>query len=161
MPATRRRGTVPPAPSLDGVVAGPRDEGTGRVKGALAAAVAAGPLVWALRLMAVQAVGLAGLVCVLLYEDLAGSADSARGAWAVTLFTVLMTAVLGLLSLALRRRRGWARGPAIVLELLFLPIGYSMALGGLPWLGIPLIAAGLGGAGALLVPATRAALGMK
>jgi hypothetical protein len=61
----------------------------------------------------------------------------------------------------LHHRRGWARGPAIVLEMLFIPIGYYMTTGGLAWLGLPVMALGLVGAGLLLAPSTRTALGLK
>ena len=55
----------------------------------------------------------------------------------------------------------WARGPAIVLELLLFPIGYSMATSGLGRSGSWCMALGLAGAGSLLAPSTRAALGIR
>ena len=116
---------------------------------------------WAVRLLFVQAIAVAAVVALLLYEDLTARASSARGAVLVTVYAAMIAGILGLLGLALRRRRAWARGPAIVLQLLFLPIGYYLVAGGLPWLGLPVIAIGLGGAGALLAPATRAALGAQ
>ncbi len=72
-----------------------------------------------------------------------------------------MAGVLGLLAWSLHRRQRWARGPAIVLELLLLPIGYYMVAGGVAWLGLPTMALGLVGAGALLAPTTRSALGIQ
>src|SRR2546430_8879744 len=45
--------------------------------------------------------------------------------------------LLGLLSVTLGRARAWARGPSIALELLLVPIGYYMTVGGTPWLGVP------------------------
>ena len=44
---------------------------------------------------------------------------------------------------------------------MLLPIGYYMAKGGLPWYGIPVLLAGLFGAGLLVAPATRDALGVR
>jgi hypothetical protein len=76
----------------------------------------------------------------------------------VTSFVALMAAVFGLLAHALWRRRAWARGPGIVLQLLLVPIGYSMASAGMAWAGIPVIVLGLGGAAALIAPTTREAL---
>ena len=49
---------------------------------------------------------------------------------------------------------------AIVIELLLLPIGYYMVTGGAAYLGIPLMIVGIFGAGLLLAPATRTALGL-
>lgn len=116
---------------------------------------------WAVRLLLAQAVALAGLVVFLIYQDVAAPASSARNAGLVTVYAALMAAILGLLALALRRRSGWARGPAIVLQLLLLPLGYTMVNGGLPALGVPVMLVGLCGAGALLAPATRAALNLR
>lgn len=76
-------------------------------------------------------------------------------------YALLLAGVLGWLGWALARRRGWARGPAIVLQLLLLPIGSAMLTGGLPWLGLPVLVSGLVGAIALLAPGTRAALGLR
>ena len=96
----------------------------------------------------------------LAYEGLTATAGSAPGALAVTLYAALMAALMGGLGWMLWRRRAWARGPAIVLQLLLVPIGYTMVSGGL-WLGLVVMAVGLCGAGTLLAPATRASLGMK
>jgi hypothetical protein len=79
----------------------------------------------------------------------------------VTLATLLFAAMLAGLAWSLSRRKGWARGPAIVLEMLLIPIGWYMLTGGLPLLGLPTILAGLVGAGGLLAPSTRAALGLR
>jgi hypothetical protein len=118
-------------------------------------------LVWAVRLLLAEAVALGLFAIFLAYEGLTAAPDSGRGALAITLFAALLAALLGAFGRALSQRRSWARGPAIVLQLLLLPIGYSTMTGGLWWLGLVLIAVGLCGAGTLLAPATRAALGMR
>ncbi|MCW2640183.1 MAG: hypothetical protein JWP76_2489, partial [Dactylosporangium sp.] len=84
-----------------------------------------------------------------------------RDAMIVTSFAVLIAVLLGVLALALTRRRAWARGPAVVLELMLLPIGWFMVSGGLAWLGVPVFLLGLLGAGLLVTPATREALGVR
>jgi hypothetical protein len=117
-------------------------------------------LVWAVRLLAAEAAALFLLVIFLAYEGLTATAGSAPGALAVTLYAALMAALMGGLGWMLWRRRAWARGPAIVLQLLLVPIGYTMVSGRL-WLGLVVMAVGLCGAGTLLAPATRASLGMK
>ena len=116
---------------------------------------------WAVALLALEAAALAVVVGVLIYEDVATTPTSMRGAVLVTLYAVIMTAVFGGLAWALHRRQRWARGPAIVMQLLLVPIGFTMASGGAAWLGVPTILVGLAGAGTLLAPATRAALGMN
>lgn len=118
------------------------------------------PLRWAVWLLAAESAGVLAVTVFLLYEDLTAPVGSAGGAFAVTLYAAVMATALGLLGWALHRRRKWARGPALVLQLLLIPIGYYMVTGGLAWLGVPVIAAGLAGAGMLVAPSTRAALGV-
>jgi hypothetical protein len=72
-----------------------------------------------------------------------------------------MAALLWLCGWALSRRYGWVRGPSVVLELMLLPIGYFMVAGGRTWIGLAVLALGLVGAGLLVAPATREALGLK
>jgi hypothetical protein len=114
---------------------------------------------WAVRLLIVEAVALAAVTGWLVYE--VAITTNVRGAVGVTVYAGVMAALFGLLGWALHRRRAWARGPAIVLQMLLIPIGYYMTTGGVAWLGLPVIAFGLVGAGVLLAPSTRATLGLK
>jgi hypothetical protein len=116
---------------------------------------------WGVWLLIGEAAVLTAVLVFLVYADVTTPTGTARGPLAVTLYAALMAALFAFLAWALRRRRAWARGPAIVLNMLLLPIGYSMLTAGLGWLGIPVMLAGLGGAGTLLAPATRAALGSR
>jgi hypothetical protein len=100
-------------------------------------------LTWAVRLLVAEAVGVGAVVAFLAYEDLTGSATDLKAALAITGFAVLAAAALGWLAYALHHRRSGARAPAIVLQLLLVPIGITMIQGGLAWLGIPLIGLGL------------------
>jgi hypothetical protein len=120
-----------------------------------------GALRVAIGLLAAQAVAVALLVAFLLYKDLTAEVVVVRDAVIVTGFTAIMAILLGLFAWALARRRGWARGPAVVLELMLLPIGWFMTTGGLAWLGVPVLLIGLLGAGLLVAPATRQALGVE
>jgi hypothetical protein len=110
-------------------------------------------------MLAGETVVLLAVLVFLLYQDVTGAADTAQGAAAVTLYTALFVVVLGGLAWALHRRRRWARGPAIVVQILLIPIGFTMAASGLPALGVPVLVIGLVGAGTLLAPATREAMG--
>lgn len=113
--------------------------------------------VWLLRAEAV-AVGL--VAAFLVYEVVTAPATDLLSGILVTAFAVGGAVALWLLSTALVNRRAAARAPAIVLQLLLLPIGYYMATGGLGWLGIPLIALGLLVAGLLVSPPTTRAFGL-
>jgi hypothetical protein len=112
-------------------------------------------------LLTAQAVVVALIVAFLVYQDFTARVVSWRDAMIVTGFAVLIAVLLGTLAFALTRRRAWARGPAVVLELMLLPIGWFMVSGGLAWLGVPVFALGLLGAGLLVAPASREALGVR
>lgn len=113
---------------------------------------------WAVRLLVVETGLLAVLVLALVVADVTAQAASGRTAVAVTLYVAIIAALLGFLTRSLARHRAWARGPAVVLNMLLLPIGFTMTAGGLAWVGVPLMLLGLAGAGLLLAPGTRAAL---
>lgn len=115
----------------------------------------------AVSLLAVEAAALYVVVGWLIYEDLTGTPETRRGALAVILYAAMMATFLAGLAFALWRRQRWARGPAMVLQLLMLPMGYTMVSAGAIWLGAPVMLAGLGGALSLAAPSTRAALGVR
>ncbi|HEU4423206.1 MAG TPA: hypothetical protein VFR67_11790 [Pilimelia sp.] len=118
-------------------------------------------LSWAVRLLAAEAVGLGLIAAFLAYEDLTGAATDLTAALALTGFTVLMAAALAGLALALHRRRPAARAPAIVLQLILLPIGLYMIQGGQAWLGIPVMALGLLVTGLIVSRASTRAFGLE
>ena len=109
-------------------------------------------VVW---LLAAESAAFAALGGLLIYGDLTGGAQTVQGAVGVTIYTALVAGAFGLLAWALHRRKGWARGPAIVLHMLMLPIGYTMLTNGQPALGVVTMVLGLLGAGLLLAPSTR------
>jgi hypothetical protein len=68
-------------------------------------------------------------------------------------------AFLVLLALAVRHVRRWARSPLIVLQLLALPVGYSLAFqAGLPGYGGPILVLAVVELYLLFTPRARAAL---
>jgi hypothetical protein len=116
---------------------------------------------WAVVLLGVQTVGLAALVVLLVIADVRSTSNNATSATGLTVFAVLIAALFGLFTWALYHRRAWARGPALVLELLLLPVGYAMVTNGLAFLGVPVLIFAGTTAGLLLAPTTRAALGAR
>ena len=115
---------------------------------------------WAVRLLLFEAAGLAGVSILLGYLDVTAKWTAAEMALSTTGYAALMTVAFAFVGYSLARRRRWARGPAIVIELLQVPIGYTMLTNGLPALGAPIMVLGLVGAGLLLAPATRQSLGL-
>lgn len=114
----------------------------------------------AVLIIALEAVAIAGMTGFLVYEDIAATPTSVPGALFVTACAALTAVILVALARALRRRRGGARGLAVVLQLMLLPVGYYMAKGDLPWLGVPLMAVGLVVCGLLVTPSSTRALGL-
>jgi hypothetical protein len=119
----------------------------------------AATLRWAVGLLAVEAAAMLAMVVVLLVDLLTTAGPiNLRAAIGVIVFAALLAGAFGALAVALGRRQSWARGPAVVLQLLMVPAGSAMVQSLGP-LGALVLLAGLVGAGLLLAPATRVALG--
>jgi hypothetical protein len=112
-------------------------------------------------LLLLQAAALALLTLYLVYLDVTADSATVQGALSTTVFVAMMGAAFAIVGVALSRRRRWARGPAIVIEMLQVPIGYTMLTHGLPAVGAPVLVVGVVGAGLLLAPSTRRALGLE
>jgi hypothetical protein len=117
-----------------------------------------GTLRWAIWLLWAEAAALAVLTAYLVYEGLTAEMSDLASALFVTVFAAGGAAALAYLGRLLSHRRAGARAPAIVLQLMLLPIGYYMTQAGLGWLGIPLMALGLLVCGLMLAPASTNAL---
>ncbi|MFF5175483.1 hypothetical protein ACFY3U_23040 [Micromonospora sp. NPDC000089] len=116
---------------------------------------------WAVRLLRGEAVAVALLAAWLVWADLTARRTDLVSALFVTGFAVAGAVALWALGGALARRRAGARAPAIVLQLLLLPVGWFMISGGLGWLGVPLILLGVGVSALLVSPPTTRALGFE
>jgi hypothetical protein len=116
---------------------------------------------WAIRLIFFEAASLAVVLGLLVYADATSEKASAKSAALVTAYAAIFVAMFVLIGRGLMRRRSWARGPAVALHVLMLPLGYYMISGGALWLGIPAIAIGIAGLVMLLAPSTREALGIR
>jgi hypothetical protein len=117
------------------------------------AAVRPSALVVLVALVAGQGIGLVGLAVFFLVELIVASPTSAPRAVMAALLTLL--AGLGLLAVArgLRRARRWARAPALVTQLLALPVAWGLVQGGRWYVGVPLILWALGVLALLFTPA--------
>lgn len=114
----------------------------------------------AIWLLAGEAAALGVLAVLLLISDLRGGATSQQGAIGVIGYVLVLAAAFGLLSWALHGRRAWARGPAIVLHMLMLPLGVALLSSG-NLLGVVAAVLSLSGCVVLLAPATRLAVGRE
>ncbi|WP_089019150.1 hypothetical protein [Micromonospora coriariae] len=116
---------------------------------------------WAVRLLWAEAVAV-GLIAVwLVWADLTAPTRDLLSGLLVTAFALGAAVALWALGRALLRRQAGARAPAIVLQLMLLPIGWFMIQAGMGWLGVPLMALGLGVSWLLVSPPTTRALGFE
>jgi hypothetical protein len=97
---------------------------------------------------------------IVVYAAVTEAAHSLGTALSTVAVPLGLTVLLALLAWQLHRRRSWARGVAIVLQLLMVLTGYTLITSGLPWLGVPVMAVALVGAALLLAPSSREALGI-
>ncbi|MER7331510.1 MULTISPECIES: hypothetical protein [unclassified Micromonospora] len=116
---------------------------------------------WAVRLLWGEAVAVGLVAAWLVWADLTAATTDLTSALLVTAFAVGAAAALWALGGALARRRAGARAPAIVLQLMLLPVGWFMLQGGVAWLGVPLMALGLGVTALLVSTPTTRALGFE
>ncbi len=116
---------------------------------------------WAVRLLRGQALAVGLVAAWLVVADVTATTTDLTSALLVTAFAIGAAVALWALGGALLHRRAGARAPAIVLQLMLLPIGWFMIQGGLGWLGVPLIALGLGVTWLLVSPPTTRALGFE
>jgi hypothetical protein len=112
-------------------------------------------------LLLVEAVALAAVGVVDLYEVLFGDPARPDLALLAAVMVLAAAALLGVLARNLLRRKSWPRGPAFALQLLTLPVGYYMVTGGLAWVGVPLLIVVIATLAMLVAPATTKALGIR
>jgi len=111
--------------------------------------------------LGVQVIGLVGVVAVLIYADVRSTATSTAGATGLTVSAAVFAALMALFVWALAGRRAWARSPAIVLDLLLVPVAFSLITSDLAVIGIPVLLLAGGTVALLMAPSTRAALGAR
>jgi hypothetical protein len=116
-------------------------------------------LIWAVRLLYLQAVALAALTAYLIYLDVT-IADSVGVAVGLTVLAAAGVVFVVLVARALGRRRLGSRGPAIVIQLMVIATGGFLLQTGPPWLGGTLIVLGVVVGVLVVLPASTRALGV-
>ncbi|WP_244502262.1 hypothetical protein [Streptomyces oceani] len=119
-------------------------------------------IVTAAVLTALEGVVIAGFGLASLVMLFTGDPDGTTQALTLSL-TVLALSVLPLLAAqGLRRLRSWSRGPAMIIQLLALPVGWQMAQNGGVWLvgGLVIGAVALVALGCVVNPTATEALGI-
>jgi hypothetical protein len=118
-----------------------------------------GPLRWAGWLLIAEAAATVVVTLLLAYQTVTGEPADRGEAFAVVGVTAFVAAALGGLAVALWRRAPRARAPAIVLQLTGVMAGVVLLTSGQPWVGTPLVLAGIAVVTLLLAPSTATALG--
>ena len=118
-----------------------------------------GPLRAAVVVVGLQAVALLALAVLLAVKTVVDTPDSVGRALLGALLAACGAAVFGLGARGLARLRPVARTPVVVLELLCLPVGYSLGFqAGLPQYGGPILVLALVVLYLLFTPPARAVL---
>ncbi|MEN3359561.1 MAG: hypothetical protein V7637_3543 [Mycobacteriales bacterium] len=113
---------------------------------------------WAAALAAAEGGALLGLGAFYAAKTAVDRPDSYGRALFGAAFALAGGALLMLLARGLVRLRGWARTPVVVLQLLALPVGYSLAFqAGLPAYGGPVLLLAVATLYLLFTPESRAA----
>jgi hypothetical protein len=114
-------------------------------------------LVWAVRLLLLEAAGLAVLAAYLIVMVFTSGPVAIGMAVALIVLTVLGAAAVVVVARSLGRLTAGARGPAIVVQLFVIASGGFLLQTGPAWLGLPMMALGLlVGLLIVLPPSTRA-----
>jgi hypothetical protein len=119
-----------------------------------------GTLVWAVRLLFAEAVGLAALTVYLIVLDLTADAESVPVAIALTVLAAIGVVFIYFVAVALARRRPGARGPAILIQLMVIASGGFLVQTGPLWGGVVLMVLGVLVGLLIVLPASTRALGI-
>lgn len=94
--------------------------------------------------VALHAVVLVGFGLYLVVAGVAGSPSDRTGAVGAGALSLLGGAGLVLVARGLLRRRRWARSPALVAEVIVLPVAWGLVQGGRGEIGVPLLVTAAG-----------------
>jgi hypothetical protein len=117
-------------------------------------------LSWAIRMLLLEAAGLAGLTAYLIVRLLTADNVHVGVAVALIVLAALGAAAVAVVARSLSRRSSGARGPAIVVQLFVIASGGFLVQTGPLWLGWLLIGLGLLTGLLIVLPASTRALGV-
>ena len=123
-------------------------------------APASATLAWAVRLLVLEAAGLALLAGYLVVRLLTAENVHLGVAVALIVLAALGAAVVLVVARSLSRRTPGARGPAIVIQLFVIASGGFLLQTGPPWTGLMLMALGLIIGLLIVLPSSTRALGV-
>jgi hypothetical protein len=109
-------------------------------------------------LVALQAIGLAAAAVFIVVELIVSSSDDPVRAVVSGLLALAAAVGLGLVARGLLAGRRWARAPALVTNLILLPVAYGLLQADVWYAGIPLLLWALAVLVLLFAPSTSAAL---
>ena len=116
------------------------------------------PVVSSLRacaaLVGLQALGLLAAAVFLVVEVFVATPDDRTRALVAALLTLVVAVGLGLVAWGLVRARRWARAPALVVNLLVLPVAFDLVRGGRWYVGVPLLVLAIVVLALLFAPST-------
>jgi hypothetical protein len=113
------------------------------------------PFVAVLVVVALEVAALAAsALAVLISLAIGRHARSEVDAWLLVVLAALGAVLLGYVWQGLRRLRRWSRAPVVLVELLALPVGFSLISDGVWWAGMPLIVCAIVGLIGILAPST-------
>lgn len=117
-------------------------------------------LLWAVRLLLLQAAGLVALIVVLIVRVLTNSDIQVPISVGLMVFAALIAATVVIVSRSLARLTPGARGPAIALQLFVIAAGGFLVQTGPAWAGLLLMALGVLVGVLIVLPASTRALGV-
>ncbi|MEV6597048.1 hypothetical protein AB0M36_09315 [Actinoplanes sp. NPDC051346] len=117
-------------------------------------------LLWAVRLLAAEAVALAVLAAYVMVLVVTADPGSLAVAISLAVMAALGAGAVFLVARALAGRSARARGPAIVVQLFLIASGGFLLQTGPSWAGVLLMGLGVGVALLCLLPPTTRALGL-
>jgi len=109
-------------------------------------------------LVGLQALGLLGAAVFFVVELFVATPDDRTRALVAALLALVAAAGMALVARGLLAGRRWARAPALVVNLLVLPVAFDLVRGGRWYVGLPLALWALGVLALLFAPSTDAAL---
>ena len=116
------------------------------------------PLLAVAVVVGIEALGLAAsAIWLIAYQLLGHRPHDPLDAWLVFVFAALMAMGLAFVWRGIRLRRRWSRSPAVLTQLLAVPVGFNACGDGVWWLGVPVIACAVVGLVGLFAPSTTQA----